>query len=78
MLTSVLHVPAGTHPWGREHAIRASAPALGASGSVNACFIFNILAAPYQTVLIYGVSARMQPSPVSMLCMPCLVKQGAG
>ena len=51
----VLFLITGKHPWGRQHAIRASAPALGASGSVNACFIFNILAAPYQTVLIYGV-----------------------
>ena len=29
-------------------------PALGASGSVNACLIFSILAQPSATVLIYG------------------------
>jgi hypothetical protein len=35
-------------------AYRQSSPALGASGSVNACVIFNILMNPYSTVLLYG------------------------
>lgn len=39
----------------REVAIRRSPPALGASGSVNASVIFNILYSPYSTVLIYGI-----------------------
>jgi membrane associated rhomboid family serine protease len=30
-------------------------PALGASGSVNACVIFNIAANPFSTVLIWGL-----------------------
>ena len=35
--------------------MRRSPPALGASGSVNASVIFNILHSPYSTVLIYGI-----------------------
>lgn len=52
--TNMLSTCAGKPRWAREYAYRASMPALGASGSVNACFIFNILAQPYATVLIYG------------------------
>lgn len=39
----------------REAAIRRSPPALGASGSVNASVMFNILYSPFSTVLIYGI-----------------------
>ena len=39
----------------RDVAMRRSPPALGASGSVNASVIFNILYSPYSTVLIYGI-----------------------
>ena len=41
--------------YNREVGIRRSPPALGASGSVNASVIFNILYSPYSTVLIYGI-----------------------
>lgn len=41
--------------YNREVAIRRSPPALGASGSVNASVIFNIMYSPYSTVLIYGI-----------------------
>ncbi|KAK9905712.1 hypothetical protein WJX75_004976 [Coccomyxa subellipsoidea] len=43
------------HPWGREVALRHSPPALGASASVNASVIFNILVSPQSTVLLYGI-----------------------
>ena len=41
--------------YNREIGMRRSPPALGASGSVNASVIFNILYSPYSTVLIYGI-----------------------
>ena len=41
--------------YNREVAIRRSSIALGASGSVNASVIFNILWSPYSKVLIYGI-----------------------
>lgn len=41
--------------YNREVGIRRSPPALGASGSVNASVIFNILYSPYSTVLIYDI-----------------------
>ena len=53
--------------WGREMAIRHSPRALGASGSVNASVIFNILHNPYSTVLIYGASEGHEG--VEDLCM---------
>ncbi|CAL8472206.1 g11748 [Coccomyxa elongata] len=43
------------NPWARDVAIRRSPPALGASGSVNASVIFNILVSPQSTVLLYGI-----------------------
>ena len=51
---SALPACAGKPRWAREYAYRASMPALGASGSVNACVIFSILAQPSATVLVYG------------------------
>ncbi|CAK0783329.1 hypothetical protein CVIRNUC_006528 [Coccomyxa viridis] len=41
--------------YNREMAIRRSPVALGASGSVNASVLFNILWSPYSKVLIYGI-----------------------
>ena len=41
--------------YNRDMAIRRSSVALGASGSVNASVIFNILWSPYSKVLIYGI-----------------------